>query len=49
MVVVTREMDFASEVADRVLFMDDSVIVEEEQIFKASKSDGTKSFLNKAL
>lgn len=52
MVVVTHEMGFASEVADRVLFMDGGVIVEEgtpEQIFKAPKSERTKSFLNKVL
>ena len=52
MVVVTHEMGFAREVADRVLFMDDGVIVEEgtpEQIFGNPKSDRLKSFLAKVL
>ncbi|TGD13158.1 amino acid ABC transporter ATP-binding protein [Brevibacterium sp. S111] len=52
MVVVTHEMGFASEVADRVLFMDAGAIVEEgtpQQIFKAPTSERTKSFLNKVL
>ncbi|MEY8567896.1 amino acid ABC transporter ATP-binding protein [Brevibacterium linens] len=52
MVVVTHEMGFASEVADRVLFMDDGLIVEEgtpDEIFRAPKSERTKSFLNKVL
>ena len=52
MVVVTHEMGFASEVADRVLFMDDGRIVEEgtpDEIFRAPKSERTKSFLNKVL
>ncbi|MBB2482776.1 amino acid ABC transporter ATP-binding protein [Bacillus sp. APMAM] len=48
MVVVTHEMGFAREVADRVLFMADGVIVEEgtsEQIFSAPKEERTKRFL----
>ncbi len=52
MVVGTHEMGFASEVADRVLFMDDGLIVEEgtpDEIFRAPKSERTKSFLNKVL
>ena len=52
MVVVTHEMGFASEVADRVLFMYDGLIVEEgtpDEIFRAPKSERTKSFLNKVL
>ena len=52
MVVVTHEMGFASEVADRVLFIDDGLIVEEgtpDEIFRAPKSERTKSFLNKVL
>src|SRR5699024_224721 len=51
-VVVTREMGFASEVGDRVLFMDDGRIVEEgtpEQIFSSPKSERTRGFLNKVL
>lgn len=52
MVVVTHEMGFASEVGDRVLFMDDGVIVEEgtpEHIFKDPQSERTREFLNKVL
>ncbi len=52
MVVVTHEMGFAREVADRVLFMDEGVIVEQgtpENIFDHPKSDRLKSFLSKVL
>ena len=52
MVVVTHEMGFASEVGDRVLFMDDGRIVEEgtpEQLFNSPKSERTQGFLNKVL
>ena len=52
MVVVTHEMGFAREVADRVLFMDEGQIVEEgtpEQIFSAPTQQRTKDFLNKVL
>ena len=52
MVVVTHEMGFAREVADRVIFMDEGVIVEEgtpEQIFSAPTQQRTKDFLNKVL
>ena len=52
MVVVTHEMGFAREVADRVLFMDDGVIVEEgtpEDIFSNPKNPRTIDFLNKVL
>ena len=52
MVVVTHEMGFAREVADRVLFMDEGVIVEEgtpEQIFSDPQNARTKDFLNKVL
>ena len=52
MVVVTHEMGFASEVGDRVLFMDDGVIVEEgtpDRIFANPTSERTKAFLNKVL
>ncbi|AND40313.1 MULTISPECIES: amino acid ABC transporter ATP-binding protein [Cytobacillus] len=48
MVVVTHEMKFAKEVADRVIFMDGGVIVEEgnsEDIFNNPKEDRTKRFL----
>ena len=52
MVVVTHEMGFAREVADRVLFMDEGVVVEQgkpEDIFDHPKSDRLKSFLSKVL
>ena len=52
MVVVTHEMGFAKEVADRVVFMDEGVIVEEgtpDKIFNNPKSDRLKSFLSKVL
>ena len=52
MVVVTHEMGFAREVADRVLFMDEGVIVEEgtpDQIFSNPQNPRTKDFLNKVL
>jgi len=52
MVVVTHEMGFAREVADRVLFMDEGVIVEEgtpEEIFSNPKNPRTIDFLDKVL
>ncbi|MDR0690991.1 MAG: amino acid ABC transporter ATP-binding protein [Streptococcaceae bacterium] len=52
MVIVTHEMGFAKEVADRVLFMADGVIVEEglpSEIFNAPKKERTKDFLSKVL
>lgn len=52
MVVVTHEMGFAKEVADRVIFMDGGKIVEEgipQQIFSNPKEERTKMFLNKVL
>ncbi|MCK5835137.1 MAG: amino acid ABC transporter ATP-binding protein [Lentisphaeria bacterium] len=52
MVVVTHEMGFAREVADRVLFMDEGVIVEEgspAEIFSNPQHERTKSFLKKIL
>ena len=52
MVVVTHEMGFAREVADRVIFMDEGVIVEEgtpEKIFATPESDRLKNFLAKVL
>ena len=48
MIVVTHEMGFAKEVADRVVFMDKGLIVEEgtpEEIFGNPKSDRLRSFL----
>lgn len=52
MVVVTHEMGFAKEVADRVLFMDEGIIMEEnipDKIFTNPSSERTKEFLNKVL
>ncbi|MBE6781889.1 MAG: amino acid ABC transporter ATP-binding protein [Ruminococcaceae bacterium] len=52
MVVVTHEMGFAREVADRVVFMADGVIAEEgtpEQIFQNPQNPRTKQFLQKVL
>ena len=48
MIVVTHEMEFAANVADRVIFMADGVIEEEgtpEEVFGAPKREKTKSFL----
>ena len=52
MVVVTHEMGFARDVADRVVFMSDGVIVEEgtpEEIFTNPKAQRTREFLNCVL
>ncbi len=52
MVVVTHEMGFAREVADRVLFIDEGVILEEgspDEIFNNPKNPRTIDFLNKVL
>ncbi len=52
MIVVTHEMGFAREVADRVIFMSDGVIVEEgapEQIFDNPQAERTKEFLKCVL
>lgn len=52
MVVVTHEMGFAREVADRVVFMDGGYIVEEgtpEEVFGNPQNKRTQDFLNKVL
>ena len=52
MVVVTHEMGFAREVANRVLFLDDGVILEEgtpQEIFGSPKNERLRSFLAKVL
>ena len=52
MIVVTHEMGFAKEVSDRVLFMDNGVIVDEgtpQEIFDNPKSDRLISFLSSML
>lgn len=48
MVIVTHEMRFAHDVSDKVIFMDDGVILEEgtpEQVFENPKNERTKEFL----
>lgn len=52
MLIVTHEMEFAREVADRVVFMDKGVIVEQgppEQIFNNPIEERTKEFLKRIL
>ena len=52
MVVVTHEMGFAREVADRVLFMDEGIIMEQgmpDEIFSNPQNERTRSFLSKVL
>lgn len=52
MIVVTHEMGFAKEVADRVIFMDEGYILEEgtpEQIFEGAQNERVIAFLNKML
>ena len=52
MVVVTHEMGFAKEVGDRVLFMEDGVVVEQntpKEFFAAPRSERARSFLAKVL
>ena len=52
MVIVTHEMSFAKEVADRVLFVDGGLILEDdtpEKVFDTPTNDRTKLFLSKIL
>ena len=52
MICVTHEMNFAKEVADRIIFIDDGKIVEEnvpKLFFSSSKKERTKLFLSKIL
>jgi len=52
MLIVTHEMEFARDVADRVVFMDGGVILEEgtpEEIFNMPKEERTKDFLKRVL
>jgi len=52
MVIVTHEMGFAREVADRVLFMDEGIIMEEgtpEEVFGHPTAERAKLFLSKVL
>ena len=50
LVIVTHEMAFAKEISDRVVFMDDGIILEEgtpSMIFEAPKNERTKTFLQR--
>lgn len=52
MIVVTHEMSFAQDVASKVVFMDDGVVVEEgapDEIFRQPKEERTKQFLARIL
>lgn len=52
MIVVTHEMGFARDVADRVIFMDEGYVVEDEApevIFTQPKNERTKAFLSRVL
>ena len=52
MVVVTHEMGFAREVANRVIFLDDGLIAEQgtpEEIFGSPKTERLQTFLSKVL
>lgn len=52
MICVTHEMGFAREVATRVLFMDEGIVMEEgtpEEIFSNPQNERTKAFLSKVL
>ena len=52
MVVVTHEMGFARQVADRVIFIDEGVIVEQgspDELFDSPKEERTQRFLSKVL
>jgi polar amino acid transport system ATP-binding protein len=52
MIVVTHEMGFAKEVADRVIFMDEGLIIESgspSEVFEHPQQERTQSFLSKVL
>ena len=52
MIIVTHEMSFAEEIADRIIFMDDGIIVEEgnaQEIFENPKSKRLSDFLGARL
>ncbi len=52
LILVTHQMGFANEVSDRVVFMDDGVIVEEntpQELFGNPQNERTKKFLDKVL
>jgi len=48
MVVVTHELNFAKEVADRVIFMDKGILIEQgtpQEVFENTENERTKLFL----
>jgi len=52
MVIVTHEMSFAKEIADKVIFMDDGQILEvnsPDKLFNRPQNQRTKDFLNKII
>jgi polar amino acid transport system ATP-binding protein len=52
MIVVTHEMHFAREAADRVVFMEDGQVIEQgppEQILDAPREESTRRFLRRFL
>ena len=52
MVVVSHEMGFAKEVADRVIFMDEGKIIEEgtpDRLFEHPREERTRTFLSRVL
>ncbi|MEW5935289.1 MAG: amino acid ABC transporter ATP-binding protein, partial [Bacillota bacterium] len=52
MLVVSHEMGFAREVADRIMFLEHGIILEEgppEQVFGSPRHERTRSFLSKVL
>ena len=52
MIIVTHEMGFAREVASRVMFMDDGLVLEDgspEQVFNNPQNERTRGFLSKIL
>ena len=52
MLIVTHEMNFAKEVADKVIFMDGGIVLEEgtpSEIFDNPKEERTKEFFSKIL
>ena len=52
MIIVTHEMNFAKNVADRIVFLENGKIIEEaspKDFFESPKANRTKEFLNKIL
>ena len=52
MIIVTHEMAFARDVADRVIFMDNGYIIEQgtpDEIFKNAKEERTRKFLKQIV